>query len=191
LAEAIAGARALAARIRSAGDPSVQDVIPGARTALVLLKPGSEPSESLLAAIQEPLWPEPGDRGTLHTIEVSYGGEDGPDLPALATRAGVGERDAVAMHSAPLYTVAFIGFAPGFPYLLGLDARLAGARLSTPRPRIPAGSVGIGGEFTGIYPRATPGGWQLLGRTDAVLFDAGAADPALMTAGDRVRFVAR
>jgi len=123
-------------------------------------------------------------------IPVVYGGEYGPDLVAVATRAGITHEEAIARHTAGNYTVAMLGFAPGFPYLLGLDASLAMPRIDTPRTRVAAGSVGIGGAQTGIYPQAGPGGWRLIGRTPLRLFDAGRDPPSLLQAGDRVRFVA-
>ncbi len=94
----------------------------------------------------------------------------------------------VARHSEPRYVVAFCGFAPGFAYLSGLDERLHVARRAEPRTRVPAGSVGIAGEFTGVYPRASPGGWRLLGRTDADLWNLARTPPALLVPGTRVRF---
>jgi KipI family sensor histidine kinase inhibitor len=122
-------------------------------------------------------------------IPVHYGGEDGPDLQRVADHAGVSPDDVIARHAAADYTVAMLGFAPGFPYLLGLDPHLATPRLATPRTRVPAGSVAIGGAQTGLYPRPGPGGWNLIGRTDRVLFDPQRDPPALLAPGDRVRFV--
>lgn len=122
-------------------------------------------------------------------IPVRYGGEDGPDLERVAEHAGLAPADVVACHAAVEYSVAMLGFAPGFPYLLGLDPRLAMPRLATPRTRVPAGSVAIGGEQTGLYPRSGPGGWNLIGRTDALLFDPTREPPALLAPGDRVRFL--
>lgn len=122
-------------------------------------------------------------------IPVRYGGEDGPDLARVAERAGMPVEDVVRLHVANEYTVAMLGFAPGFPYLLGLDPRLATPRLATPRTHVAAGSVAIGGAQTGLYPRASPGGWNLIGRTDLVLFDPLRDPPALLAPGDRVRFV--
>ena len=122
-------------------------------------------------------------------IPVRYGGADGPDLDDVAAHAGLDCAGVIARHAAGEYHVAMVGFAPGFPYLLGLDAALAMPRLATPRVRIPAGSVGIGGAQTGIYPRTGPGGWRIIGRTDAPLFDALRDPPALLASGDRVRFV--
>lgn len=123
-------------------------------------------------------------------IPVRYGGEDGPDLPGLAQAAGLSESETIVRHTQPEYGVAMLGFAAGFPYLLGLDPRLATPRHAAPRTRVPAGSVAIGGAQTGVYPRDGPGGWQLIGRTDLVLFDPAREPPALLAPGDSVRFVA-
>jgi KipI family sensor histidine kinase inhibitor len=100
----------------------------------------------------------------------------------------VSTKDVVRLHTGAVYTVAFTGFAPGFGYLTGLPEPLRQPRLSTPRTRVPPGSVGIAGEFTGVYPRVSPGGWRLIGRTTTVLFDPRADPPALLAPGDRVRF---
>ncbi len=123
-----------------------------------------------------------------HVVPVCYGGEHGPDLEAVAKAAKLDTDAAVNLHAGATYEVAALGFAPGFPYLTGLPERLAMSRRATPRPQVAAGSVGIGGKQTGIYPRATPGGWQLVGRTSLTLFDPFAAEPVLLAAGDRVRF---
>ena len=123
-------------------------------------------------------------------IPVRYGGEDGPDLDAVAAHAGLSPHDVIALHCAGEYQVAMLGFAPGFPYLLGMEPRLAMPRLATPRARVAAGSIGIGGAQTGIYPRSGPGGWRLIGRTWVKLFDAAREPPAALAPGDRVRFVA-
>lgn len=124
------------------------------------------------------------------SVPVVYGGEAGPDLESAAAELGLPPAELVKRHAAGEYTVAMIGFAPGFPYLLGLDPALALPRLATPRTSVPAGSVGIGGTQTGIYPRESPGGWRLIGRTPLVLFDPLRDEPALLAPGDRVRFVA-
>ncbi|KQY52081.1 5-oxoprolinase subunit PxpB [Lysobacter sp. Root494] len=123
-------------------------------------------------------------------IPVVYGGDAGPDLESAAAELGLTPAEVVERHASAEYTVAMIGFAPGFPYLLGLDPALALPRLATPRISVPAGSVGIGGTQTGIYPRESPGGWRLIGRTPLVLFDPSRDLPALLAPGDRVRFVA-
>jgi KipI family sensor histidine kinase inhibitor len=123
-------------------------------------------------------------------IPVAYGGEAGPDLESAAAELGMTPTQLARRHAAGHYTVAMIGFAPGFPYLLGLDPALALPRLATPRTVVPAGSVGIGGAQTGIYPRESPGGWRVIGRTPLALFDPTREPPALLAPGDRVRFVA-
>ncbi len=129
-------------------------------------------------------------------IPVRYGGEYGPDLSNLAKQKNMTVKELVERHTAPIYTVYFIGFQPGFPYLGGLPAELCAPRHTTPRLQVPAGSVGIGGEQTGIYPFASPGGWQLLGQTDLPLFNLDNLDnqdngqPTLLQAGDTLSFVA-
>jgi KipI family sensor histidine kinase inhibitor len=122
-------------------------------------------------------------------IAVRYGGADGPDLDDVADRHGLRPADVVELHSGATYRVLFLGFAPGFAYLGGLPATLVTPRKATPRARVPAGSVGIAGEQTGVYPLAMPGGWQLIGRTEARLWDPARASPALLRPGDQVRFV--
>ena len=121
-------------------------------------------------------------------IPVCYEPEMAPDLAGAAGELGITADELIQRHSSGRYIVAMIGFAPGFPYLLGLPDSLALPRLATPRTRVPAGSVAIGGNQTGIYPSESPGGWRLLGRTPLVLFDAARASPALLMPGDRVRF---
>lgn len=123
-------------------------------------------------------------------IPVRYGGECGPDLDHVARETGLSPDEVVARHVAGDYRVALLGFSPGFPYLLGLDPALALPRLATPRQRVPAGSVAIGGAQTGIYPRESPGGWRVIGRTPLALFDPLREPPALLGPGGRVRFVA-
>ena len=122
-------------------------------------------------------------------IPVCYGGEFGPDLAFVAGHAGLPEDEVIARHSAPDYLVHMIGFAPGFPYLGGLDARLATPRKAQPRALVPAGAVGIAGPQTGIYSLPTPGGWQLIGRTPLRLFNPEWAQPSRLQAGQRLRFV--
>ncbi|KUG08519.1 5-oxoprolinase subunit PxpB [Solirubrum puertoriconensis] len=122
-------------------------------------------------------------------IPVCYGGPYGPDLDWLAEHLGLLPEQVIALHAASEYLVYMIGFAPGFPYLGGLDAQLTAPRKAQPRPLVPAGAVGIAGQQTGVYPLATPGGWQLIGRTPLRLFRPEAEVPSLLQAGDRVRFV--
>ena len=139
-------------------------------------------------------WPpraalERGAGTRLVTIPCRYGGADGPDLEELARHAGLESDEVVRRHVACTFQVAMLGFQPGFPYLLGLDPALAMTRLASRRPRVPAGSVGIGGAQAGVYPDAGPGGWRLVGRTPLRLFDAQRDPPSLLAPGDRVRFV--
>ncbi|RKP58548.1 5-oxoprolinase subunit PxpB [Pararobbsia silviterrae] len=127
--------------------------------------------------------------GRLIELPVHYGGVDGPDIEAVARHAGLSVEALIERHAQTEYTVYFLGFQPGFAYLGGLDPALAAPRRKEPRVRVPAGSVGIGGAQTGVYPTASPGGWQLIGRTPATLFDAERDPPSLLAPGDRVRFV--
>ncbi|HTS53136.1 MAG TPA: 5-oxoprolinase subunit PxpB [Burkholderiales bacterium] len=132
--------------------------------------------------------PATADPAAEHDIPVCYGGEFGEDLEAVARTHGVTEEEVIALHTAPLYRVQMLGFAPGFAYLAGLDARIATPRKATPRTRVPAGSVGIGGELTAVYPLDLPGGWHLIGRSPVRFFVPTAERPSLLVAGDRVRF---
>lgn len=122
-------------------------------------------------------------------IPVCYGGLYGPDLEEAAARSGMAAEQFILRHSSAIYTVALIGFAPGFPYLHGLPPELAQPRKATPRAQVPAGTVAIAGGQAGIYPQATPGGWQVIGRTPLKLFRPQASSPSLLQAGDQVRFV--
>jgi len=127
--------------------------------------------------------------GSEHEIPVCYAAQFGVDLEALASAHGLTPDEVISLHSAPLYRVQMLGFAPGFAYLAGLDARIATPRKPTPRTRVPAGSVAIGGELTAVYPLDLPGGWHLIGRSPLSFFDPYAERPSLLVAGDRVRFV--
>ena len=121
-------------------------------------------------------------------LAVTY---DGPDLAEVAELTSLSPEEVVARHCAATYVAGFLGFAPGFAYLLGGDDRLFVPRRAEPRTRVPGGTVATAGVYSGVYPRESPGGWRLLGRTDAVLFDPAREPPALLAAGDRVRFAAR
>jgi KipI family sensor histidine kinase inhibitor len=123
-------------------------------------------------------------------IPVRYGGEAGPDLEDVARHTGLSPHRVVELHASAEYLVYFLGFAPGFAYLGGLPPKLATPRISAPRKHVPAGSVAIGGNQTGVYPIVSPGGWRLIGRTSVKLFDPGAAEPVLLRMGDHLRFVA-
>ena len=124
-----------------------------------------------------------------HQIPVAYGGELGPDLDTVAEHAGLTPQEVIDIHSGTDYHVFMLGFAPGFPYLGGMDERIACPRLATPRTLVPAGSVGIAESQTGVYPNASPGGWQLIGRTPMKLFDVDADPPVAMLPGTKVNFV--
>lgn len=128
-------------------------------------------------------------RGRIVEIPVRYGWDDGPDLDEVARLHDLRPADVVEIHAGAEYEAFFLGFAPGFAYLGPLPASIATPRLDVPRPRVPAGSVAIGGTQTAVYPTETPGGWRLIGRTDARLWDADRSEPALIRPGDRVRFV--
>ncbi|BBF99300.1 MULTISPECIES: 5-oxoprolinase subunit B family protein [Pseudonocardia] len=174
--------------VRAAGLPEVSELVPAARTVLVEVSAGAS-LDRVRAAVAD-ADPRAGTVGTgvLHTIEVSY---DGADLDLVAETAGISPDEVVALHSGAEYTVDFCGFAPGFGYLSGLPEPLQQPRLESSRTAVPAGSVGIADIYSCVYPRRSPGGWRLIGRTDTVLFDPAADRPALFTPGDRVRFEAR
>ena len=170
----------------------VQALIPGMNNLTLLFDPLATEAAALEQTIRV-LWAKPPRRhqlGRLVEIPVTYGGEGGPDLADVATHCGLSDDEVVRRHTQADYVVYFIGFQPGFAYLGGLDESLHTPRRAEPRVAVPAGSVGIGGAQTGIYPLATPGGWQLIGRTSVALFDPAAEPPTLLAPGDRVRFVA-
>ncbi len=179
----------LARRVLQAGFAEVEDCAGAEGGVLVHLLPGHEPGAALLHLLQASDPPEDTLPPRLVEIPVRYGGADGPDLAELAARAGVSEAEAAALHSGAEYRVAFLGFQPGFAYLFGTPAVLAAPRLATPRARVPAGSLAVGGPYSAIYPGAAPGGWRIIGRTEQVLFDPLRDPPALLAPGDRVRFV--
>jgi 5-oxoprolinase (ATP-hydrolysing) subunit B len=169
-------------------NPALRSIVPAARTVLVEFDPTvltPEQVRSLIPA-SDAFASQPASNASLIEIAVRY---DGQDLQPVADEIGESVESVVARHLAAEYTVQFCGFSPGFSYLIGLDPALQLPRLDSPRPSVPAGSVAIAGEFAGIYPRSSPGGWRLLGSTDAVLFDVERNPPALLTPGTRVRFV--
>ncbi len=176
---------ALADALRASAPVGLIDVVAGATTVLVT---ADRPDD--LAPWLASVEPAPGaaDAGApVVELSVVY---DGEDLGAVAEATGLSRDEVVARHSAATYRCAFCGFAPGFGYLRGLDRRLHLPRRPTPRTRVPAGAVAIAAEYTAVYPSASPGGWHLLGRTDAALWDAGRDPPALVGPGTTVRFVA-
>lgn len=182
--------RALAARIRGAGVPAVREVVVGYAALTVwydaLRTDYAVVADALETIVREPIAESPVQAKTReHTLPVRY---DGPDLPDVAQRTGLSVSEVIARHSGRWYEVYLIGFVPGFAFLGDLDPALVLPRRSAPRTRVPAGTVGIAGAQTGVYPLVTPGGWHLLGRTDVALFDPAADPPALLAPGDRVRF---
>ncbi|PRY24739.1 5-oxoprolinase subunit B family protein [Pseudosporangium ferrugineum] len=181
-------ALALYAALRDARLPGVVDLVPAARTVLIRLDPAvTSPAEVRAAtAALEPGGAGRADAGTVE-IPVVY---DGPDLAEVAGHLGVTEDEVVARHTAARWTVAFAGFAPGFGYLTGDDPTLDVPRRSSPRTRIPAGSVGLAGRFSGVYPNESPGGWQLIGSTTEPMWDLTRPEPALLVPGVRVIFKA-
>ena len=173
--------------LREAAMRGVLDIVPAART--VLLKLDGSGRQSAIRRRLGTLTVAPGAAVPTMVeptvIDVAY---DGADLVEVADLSGMTAAQVIEAHTANPWTVGFCGFAPGFAYLVGGDPRLAVPRRSEPRPSVPAGAVGLAGEFTGIYPRRSPGGWQLIGHTDAVLWDIDRPDPALLTPGMRVQF---
>ena len=183
---------AAARRVREQGIRGVVDMIPAFVSLLVCYDPRVISCGALRARLETILQAEAETRetaGRVFEIPVCYGGEFGPDLPFIASHAGLTEREVVDIHTSRDYLVYMLGFLPGFCYLGGLDERLHMPRLETPRLRIPAGSVGIGGSQTGVYPLESPGGWRLLGRTPVRTWDPGRTPPILPQAGDYIRFV--
>jgi KipI family sensor histidine kinase inhibitor len=179
---------AYAAGVTAARLPGVLDVVPGACTVLVSFEPGSWRAGDLARQLQaiSAAAAGPGPTSEITEIDVCY---DGPDLADVAALTGLAVPEVVRRHTAGSYRVGWLGFSPGFGYLTGLDPVLARVpRLDTPRVSVPAGSVAIAGGFAAVYPSASPGGWRLLGRTDAVLWDTGRDPPALLAPGKRLRF---
>ncbi len=166
--------------------PGLRQLVPGFDSLLIAVDPLLTDLDVLAQRLPELLHtPQAVPAPRTHEIPVSYGGEA---LAAVAAELSMSAEEVVRRHSMVSYTVAFLGFAPGFAYLTGLDPKLHSPRLATPRTRTPAGAVAMAGEFSGIYPQATPGGWRVLGITTVNLFDPGRPSPALLSPGDQVRF---
>jgi len=188
---------ALTRALRDLADPEVVDLVPAARSVLVLLREapdGAAPpgAQARLVEVVRSVAPHlaavaPSDHGGgVVEIAVVY---DGPDLEDVAHLTGLTTSEVVDRHASALYTAAFVGFAPGFAYLIGLDPVLRVPRLADPRPRVDAGAVAVAGEFSAVYPSPSPGGWRLIGRTRTRMFDVGRTPPGLVVPGTRVRFV--
>ena len=186
-----ARAVAMAARLREAGLDGVRDVLATFRSVAVFFDPTRLDLDVLKARVlATPAGATAAVERPAIDVPVEYGGDAGPDLAAVAAAAGLSPADAVARHTARDYRVFMIGFLPGFAYLGPVDASIAAPRHASPRARVAPGSVGIAGQQTGIYPQASPGGWQIIGRTTTRPFDARRSPPSLLAPGDRVRFVA-
>lgn len=194
----IALAAALAA---SPPTPHVRDIVPALASVVVHIDPVHARVQDVMERMRKFYPAEYFEGGSaeifsrvefpefpIHDIPVRYGGEEGPDLADVAAFAGVGADDVVRMHAAQVYRVYMLGFLPGFAYLGLVDPAIAAPRRDVPRQQVPAGSIGIAGRQTGIYPQVSPGGWQIIGRTAAAMFDR-ATGTSLLQPGDRVRFV--
>ena len=191
--------QALFVRLQHARLPGVLDLAPAYSSLGILFdaarllreRPGESPFETIKKRVeqllQEPL-DLPARESKILEIPVCYAPAFAPDLHALALQKGLSPQEVVQLHSGREYRVYLIGFLPGFPYLGSVDARIAAPRREQPRPRVAAGSVGIAGEQTGVYPLESPGGWNLVGRTPLRLFDPARPGPVLLRPGDRVRF---
>ena len=184
----------LASAVEAASIKGFQELVPTYRSLLVqydLHAIGYEEVSSRLRKIVEQIKPPVGNGDAAKIvvkIPVAYGGESGADLQTVAEHSGLSEQDVIGIHSGTDYRVFMLGFAPGFPYLGGMDERIACPRLKTPRVRVPGGSVGIAESQTGVYPNDSPGGWQIIGHTPVKLFDSQANPPAAILPGSLVRF---
>jgi inhibitor of KinA len=177
--------------LQSLGDQRIRNLHPGYVSLLVDFDPLSTTHDDIREIVEElagrPIAPANGGRSI--EIPICYGAEFGPDLPDVATYASMSIEDVVGRHANGNYEVCFLGFTAGFAYLGGMPLELSMPRLPTPRRQVEAGSVGIAGGQTGIYPTETPGGWRLIGRTPLRMFNAQAAQPTLLMPGDQVRFL--
>jgi inhibitor of KinA len=190
---------ALAKAIQTAAVPGVRDVVPTYRSVAIHFDPLRTDYDALVARVNRCMEDRsPYQSETRRAYEdpppvrvpVCYAGEFGPDLADVAAFAAVSEAEAVRLHTSRIYRVFMLGFMPGFPYMGIVDQRIAAPRLSTPRVRVPVGSVGIAGMQTGIYSVSTPGGWRIIGRTPLKPFDLSRGEPVLFKPGDAVQFYA-
>lgn len=194
--------QAACAALDAAAIPGFAELVPAYTTITVHYDPriaaeAGAPADDIVGWLStraelalDKLPPKPTRKGNTVEIPVCYGGEFGPDLARVAAQAKLSPEEVIRRHSEGRYVVHLVGFSPGFPYLGGMDVALATPRLAQPRAQVPAGSVGIAGVQTGVYPVATPGGWNLIGRTPLKLFRLEDDPPALLQAGDRVKFKA-
>lgn len=189
--------RALDRRLAEQRAEAVREWVPAYDSLLILHQPGAEGREPVARFLRQHLAaaldavPDPPDPPAERIVEVPtcYGGEAGPDLPAVSALLGLSQEEVIRLHSATLYRCYLLGFMPGFPYLGPVPKALLLPRLAHPRGKVPAGSVGLAGRQTGIYPFSSPAGWHIIGRTHLRLFDPARDDPFLIHPGDRVRFV--
>jgi len=184
--------RGLAAAVEEAGINGVLEVVPAYASLAVYYDPlriGPQELEERLRGLKEALEVKEPLSSRLLEVPTVYGGEYGPDLGCVARFHGLSEEEVIAIHTGAEYHTYMLGFTPGFPYLGGMSERIATPRLESPRIKVPAGSVAIGGNQTGIYPTESPGGWRIIGRTYLRLFDPQKDPPALILPGDKVRFV--
>jgi inhibitor of KinA len=183
----------LAGALERTSRPGIRDVVPAYNTVAVYFDPLQLDRRSVTSELEQLATAHanaPEHDGPLLEVPVRYGGASGPDLPTVADFARCSEDEVVRLHSSIEYRVYMLGFLPGFAYLASVDNRIAMPRLDTPRMRVQAGSVGIAGRQTGIYPCDTPGGWRIIGRTGLKAFDAARPEPFLFMPGQRVKFVA-
>lgn len=187
----------LARTIRSDGAsmdlPGVEDVVPAEHSLLVTFRPAYPPlapqRRALRCALAQLDLRHQAAAAT-HHVPICYAADFAPDLPVIARAAGISPEAVIALHAGRTYTVQAVGFAPGFAYLGSVDASIATPRLATPRKHVPAGAVGIADARTAVYPAASPGGWNIIGRSPSQLFDATLQPPCVLQVGDRVKFQA-
>ena len=178
--------------LRQVSLEGVRESIPTYASLLLYYDPCKQGYEQVLEWVKQKMEDiPPFNPANSHLVEIPtrYGGEWGPDLDYVASHNQLSAEEVIRIHSIPEYPVYMMGFTPGFPYLGGMDPAINTPRLSTPRTQVAAGSVGIAGSQTGIYPIESPGGWQIIGRTAVSLFDINRETPFLLTPGDRVKFV--
>ncbi|MBJ9977145.1 5-oxoprolinase subunit PxpB [Pseudomonas sp. S75] len=181
---------AVSQRLRTTFGDSLIDIVPSYTTVMVQSDLAPEQARARIAEALQDVQPDAGYDGRRHEIPVWYHPSVGPELPVLAARAGLSQEEVIGLHGERDYPVFALGFAPGFAFMGLVDERLATPRLSTPRKRVAAGSVGIAERQTAAYPAVSPGGWNLIGRTPVRLFDRQGDGYSLLQPGDRVRFVA-
>lgn len=189
--ECFAAVTALFQQLRALKDPRIRNIHPAYATVLIDFDSLQVSHRELSGIVDElmRLGTEVRNPARVVTIPICYGGDFGPDLPFVAHHAELPVKEVVRLHSSATYVVHFLGFSPGFGYLDGLPAQLACPRLESPRTRVAAGSVGIAGGQTGVYPLDSPGGWRLIGRTPLRMFDPLANSPTRLEPGDKVQFV--